>query len=218
MRAGAHTLRQTAAASSSSAGNPASPSPSAARSASLQKGTPSSLSAALAFLSDLRLCGYPARCSLPPSICAVKQRIKSVRNIGKITKAMKMVAASRLRSVQNRCEQSRGSIKLGLRSLGDLPSAPSERTTIVSLSSDRGLCGAINTNIVKHTRVLRDVCSDCALLHLALSRIHTLSLFLSHSRSSRILLFAPSSHPQWALTGPLCHWATRADHKSCAPA
>lgn len=88
-----------------------------------------------------------------------------MRNIGKITKAMKMVAASRLRSVQNRCEQSRGSIKPGLRALGDLPNAPSERTTVVTLASDRGLCGAINTNIVKHTKVLRDVTSASAHAH-----------------------------------------------------
>lgn len=39
---------------------------------------------------------------------AVRNRMKSVKNIQKITKAMKMVAASKLRAVQTRAENSRG--------------------------------------------------------------------------------------------------------------
>lgn len=40
--------------------------------------------------------------------CVVRNRMKSVKNIQKITKAMKMVAASKLRAVQTRAENSRG--------------------------------------------------------------------------------------------------------------
>jgi hypothetical protein len=49
--------------------------------------------------------------------------MKSVGNIAKITKAMKMVAASRLRGVQIRMEQSRGLPQPMLKLLGDAPGA-----------------------------------------------------------------------------------------------
>jgi F-type H+-transporting ATPase subunit gamma len=49
--------------------------------------------------------------------------MKSVGNIAKITKAMKMVAASRLRGVQTRMEQSRGLPVPFLKLLGDQPGA-----------------------------------------------------------------------------------------------
>ena len=49
--------------------------------------------------------------------------MKSVGNIAKITKAMKMVAASRLRGVQTRMEQSRGLPQPFVKLLGDAPGA-----------------------------------------------------------------------------------------------
>ena len=49
--------------------------------------------------------------------------MKSVGNIAKITKAMKMVAASRLRGVQTRMEQSRGLPLPMVKMLGDAPGA-----------------------------------------------------------------------------------------------
>ena len=49
--------------------------------------------------------------------------MKSVGNIAKITKAMKMVAASRLRGVQIRMEQSRGLPLPMVKLLGDMPGA-----------------------------------------------------------------------------------------------
>lgn len=53
---------------------------------------------------------------------AVRNRMKSVRNIQKITKAMKMVAASKLRAVQTRAENSRGLWQPFTALLGDNPS------------------------------------------------------------------------------------------------
>ena len=53
---------------------------------------------------------------------AVRNRMKSVRNIQKITKAMKMVAASKLRAVQTRTENSRGLWQPFTALLGDDPS------------------------------------------------------------------------------------------------
>lgn len=53
---------------------------------------------------------------------AVRNRMKSVKNIQKITKAMKMVAASKLRAIQVRAENSRGLWQPFTALLGDAPS------------------------------------------------------------------------------------------------
>lgn len=53
---------------------------------------------------------------------AVRNRMKTVKNIQKITKAMKMVAASKLRAVQTRTENSRGLWQPFTALLGDAPS------------------------------------------------------------------------------------------------
>nr|GMD30841.1 ATP synthase subunit gamma, mitochondrial [Ipomoea batatas] len=52
----------------------------------------------------------------------VRNRMKSVKNIQKITKAMKMVAASKLRAIQTRAENSRGLWQPFTALLGDTPS------------------------------------------------------------------------------------------------
>lgn len=54
-------------------------------------------------------------------LSAVKQRMRSVTNIQKITKAMKMVAASKMRVAQVQTENSRGLVVPLIKSLGDLP-------------------------------------------------------------------------------------------------
>ena len=54
---------------------------------------------------------------------AVKQRMRSVQNIAKITSAMKMVAASKMRVAQVNTERSRGMLNPFLKLLGDLPGA-----------------------------------------------------------------------------------------------
>lgn len=54
---------------------------------------------------------------------AVKQRMRSVQNISKITSAMKMVAASKMRVAQVNTERSRGMLNPFLKLLGDLPGA-----------------------------------------------------------------------------------------------
>ena len=54
---------------------------------------------------------------------AVKQRMRSVTNIQKITKAMKMVAASKMRIAQANTERSRGLVQPFLKLLGDMPGA-----------------------------------------------------------------------------------------------
>ncbi|KAJ6882021.1 ATP synthase subunit gamma [Populus alba x Populus x berolinensis] len=82
----------------------------------------------------------------------VRNRMKSVKNIQKITKAMKMVAASKLRLIQTRAENSRGLWQPFTALLGDAPSVDVKKNVIVTVSSDKGLCGGINSTAVKISR------------------------------------------------------------------
>ncbi|KAK9118867.1 hypothetical protein Scep_016960 [Stephania cephalantha] len=84
----------------------------------------------------------------------VRNRMKSVKNIQKITKAMKMVAASKLRAVQQRTENSRGLWQPFTALLGDNPSTDVKKNVIVTISSDKGLCGGINSTSVKMSKAL----------------------------------------------------------------
>ncbi|KAM3401632.1 hypothetical protein ACQJBY_005988 [Aegilops geniculata] len=61
----------------------------------------------------------------------VRNRMKSVKNIQKITKAMKMVAASKLRAVQTRTENSRGLWQPFTALLGDAPSPEKESKYVI---------------------------------------------------------------------------------------
>ena len=78
--------------------------------------------------------------------------MKSVGNIQKITKAMKMVAASKMRSAQIATENSRGISAPFIKLLGDLPDAQGDKNIYVPVTTDKGLCGGINTSVCKYTR------------------------------------------------------------------
>ena len=103
----------------------------------------------------------------------IRNRIKSVKATHKITSTMEMVAAGRMKRAMNRMLESRpfmegftdivGELVAG----GDLPDHPllaepkeTRREAVVVLSSNRGLCGAFNTNIfrrcMEEVRRIRD--------------------------------------------------------------
>ena len=97
---------------------------------------------------------------------AIRIRITSVKSTRQITSAMKMVAAAKLRRAQDKIVRLRPyanklyEIIVGLsQSLADSEvdniygrvSAP-EKILIVVITSNRGLCGAFNTNVIKETR------------------------------------------------------------------
>ena len=99
-----------------------------------------------------------------PSLDDLKKRIKSVKSTQKITKAMKMVAAAKLRKAQENAEKGRPysqkmqNIILNLtKSINDPQNAPKllvgtgqDKTYLcVVLTADRGLCGGSNSNICK---------------------------------------------------------------------
>jgi F-type H+-transporting ATPase subunit gamma len=98
-----------------------------------------------------------------PSLKEVKNRITSVVSTQQITKAMKMVAAAKLRRSQERIQQMRpfaqklNSLLLNLSSAqidsqGDnwySVVREEKKVLIISVSSDRGLCGSFNSNVFK---------------------------------------------------------------------
>ncbi|KAF4668882.1 Atp5c1p [Perkinsus chesapeaki] len=88
---------------------------------------------------------------------AVKTRMKSVTSIQKITKAMKMVAASKLRSDEDRVVNGMPFAQPVIDFFKRLPvdeGIPKGPTTIVGLTSDKGLCGGVNSSITKRARAM----------------------------------------------------------------
>jgi F-type H+-transporting ATPase subunit gamma len=85
----------------------------------------------------------------------LKLRMNTVNNIKKITKAMKMVAAAKLRSVQSQLELVR-SFQQGLTDLWPSTEVKEgvEKRLFVVLTSDRGLCGSVNSAVVRKSRTL----------------------------------------------------------------
>ncbi len=96
----------------------------------------------------------------------VRNRIKSVTSTQQITKAMKMVSAAKLRRAQdailqmrpyaNKLQEMLSNIVTNLE--GDMELAlaqerPVEKVLMIPITSDRGLCGAYNANIIKITRL-----------------------------------------------------------------
>jgi len=86
------------------------------------------------------------------SMATLKQtemRIKSTANIAKITKAMQMVAAAKLRGAEQRLSSARPVMAMIEDFASRVEGAQSKKTTVVPISTDRGLCGGININIAK---------------------------------------------------------------------
>ncbi len=99
------------------------------------------------------------------SLLDMRRRIKSVKNTQQITKAMKMVAAAKLKRATDRVTAARPFAKKMSEILGNLSarvgdefSSPlltergDENYLIVLVSADKGLCGGFNTNLMKATQ------------------------------------------------------------------
>jgi len=96
-----------------------------------------------------------------PTLREVRQRIVSVKSTQKITKAMKMVAAAKMRRAQESIIAARPYSQKMKEILQQLSSAkgesdnpfftvrPIKKVAIVIVAADRGLCGAFNSNIMK---------------------------------------------------------------------
>src|SRR5689334_20495555 len=99
-----------------------------------------------------------------PSLIDIRRRIRAVKSTQQITKAMKMISASKLRRAQERVVGARPFARQMARVLNSLaarvdPSshplltAPASRddakTLLIVVTADKGLCGGFNTNIIK---------------------------------------------------------------------
>ncbi len=100
-----------------------------------------------------------------PSLLDIRRRVRAVKSTQQITKAMKMVAASRLRRAQERIQQARPFAREMLRVLNSLATrvdpashpllderrAPQAggKALLFVITADRGLCGSFNTNSIK---------------------------------------------------------------------
>jgi F-type H+-transporting ATPase subunit gamma len=100
-----------------------------------------------------------------PSLLDIRRRVKAVKSTQQITKAMKMVAASKLRRAQERVQGARPFAAQMLRVLNNMASRvePSShpllderntpkaggKTLLIVVTADRGLCGSFNTNVIK---------------------------------------------------------------------
>jgi F-type H+-transporting ATPase subunit gamma len=96
-----------------------------------------------------------------PSARQIKRRISASQNISKITKAMEMVAASKMKRAQDQAVATRpystalhkSLLKLGSFTVPDLHPLLAQPTigsdAIVVIATDKGLCGGLNTNLFK---------------------------------------------------------------------
>ena len=102
-----------------------------------------------------------------PSLKDLRMRIDSVKSTQKITSAMKMVAAAKLRRAQEQAEAARPYAERMERMLGSLAGSMAsaqgaspllagtgkqDTHLLVVMTSDRGLCGAFNSSIVREAR------------------------------------------------------------------
>ncbi len=97
-----------------------------------------------------------------PSLIDLRRRIRAVKSTQQITKAMKMIAASRLKRAQDRVVAARPFAQRMARVLNSLVSRveqdahpllrapqPGGRSLLIVITADRGLCGSFNSNVLK---------------------------------------------------------------------
>ena len=100
-----------------------------------------------------------------PALLDIRRRVRGVKSTQQITKAMKMVAASKLRRAQDRIMGARPFARQMLRVLNGLATRvdssahpllargaaaqPERHTLLFVITADKGLCGSFNTNIIK---------------------------------------------------------------------
>jgi len=96
-----------------------------------------------------------------PSTRDIRRRIKSVKSTAQITKAMQLVAAAKMKKAQDQATNGRAYAELMNKVLVSLKDAAEEsahpffsegkgnKTLVLLITSDKGLCGALNTNLLK---------------------------------------------------------------------
>ncbi len=107
-----------------------------------------------------------------PSTRDIRRRIKSVKNTAQITKAMQMVAASKMRKAQQAAQAGQPYASLMQKMLASLQARVESslhpllevreggRHLVILLSTDKGLCGALNTNLLREALTLDKETTD----------------------------------------------------------
>jgi F-type H+-transporting ATPase subunit gamma len=120
----------------------------------------------------------------------IRSKIASIKNTQKITKAMQMVAASKMRKAQDRMRSARPYADKIREVIGHLRQAnpdykhpylierPVKATGIIVISTDRGLCGSLNINLFKSALIaIREAQSRGETVHLCLVGTKALQFF-----------------------------------------
>jgi F-type H+-transporting ATPase subunit gamma len=117
-----------------------------------------------------------------PTLLDIRRRIRSVKNTQQITRAMKMVAAARLRRAQERVFNARPYARQMLELLSSLAARteqrshpllaerPVEKVLLVLVTGDKGLCGAFNTNLIRAAQNYLEENCDCQVSMIAAGR------------------------------------------------
>ena len=117
-----------------------------------------------------------------PTLLDIRRRIRSVKNTQQITRAMKMVAAARLRRAQERVFNARPYANQMLELLSSLAARteqrdhpllavrPVEGVLLVLVTGDKGLCGAFNTNLIRAAQTFLDEHRDHKVSMIAVGR------------------------------------------------
>jgi F-type H+-transporting ATPase subunit gamma len=112
----------------------------------------------------------------------IRRRIRSVKNTQQITRAMKMVAAARLRRAQERVFNARPYANQMLMLLSSLAARteqrahpllavrPVEKLLLVLVTGDKGLCGAFNANLIRAAQAYLEEHSDRKVSMIAVGR------------------------------------------------
>src|SRR5271156_5905101 len=138
-----------------------------------------------------------------PSTRDIRRRIKSVKNTAQSTKAMQMVAASKMRRAQQAALAGRPYATLMNKVLGEvvfnagdfthplMEKREVKRRCVVVVSTDKGLCGALNGNLLREAgRVDKE-----ATTHLTAGR--TAAQFVARSRRKLAAEFTYKDTPQF---------------------
>lgn len=157
-----------------------------------------------------------------PTAREVKNRIRSVKNIGQITRALEAVSASRVRKAQARVLASRAFAEKAWEILLNVqnsaakgaalhplltPRTEVKNVLIVLVTSDRGLAGAFNTNIIRVARRFQDRIG-APVKFVTIGRKGRDSLI--RARQSVIAQFPAPSEPNLAFVSPIVRIATEA--------
>ena len=145
----------------------------------------------------------------------IRSRIKSVKSTGQITRAMQLVAASKMKKAQGRAESGRD-YTLMLMDLIDIldPMVAAKirenfgerksrnRRLVIVFSTDRGLCGALNANLFKRVSSLE---GDCRYVCVGSKA----AKFISATRRNLVAQFKISDSPTFSEIRPIVEFAIK---------